>query len=110
PTTTLFFAGDIMLSRNVAGAIYKSNDYTLPFQKISDVTKTADIAFGNLESPFNDQGDHSIEGSLNFNADPKSIDGLKYAGFDVLSTANNHAFDQGTEGLDFTINLLKQNN
>jgi poly-gamma-glutamate capsule biosynthesis protein CapA/YwtB (metallophosphatase superfamily) len=108
-TTTVFLAGDIMLSRNVAAAIYKAKDYTLPFQKISEFTKNADVAFANLESPFNDQGNHSIEGSLIFNADPKSIEGLNFAGFDVLSTANNHAFDQGKYGLDLTFNLLAQN-
>ena len=109
PTTTLFLAGDIMLSRNVAGRMIKNNDYTWPFQKTTDVSKNADIAFANLESPFNDTGNHSVEGSLVFNADPKSIEGLKFAGFDILSTANNHAFDQGQKGLDYTIQLLQNN-
>ncbi|OGE82733.1 MAG: hypothetical protein A3B95_01635 [Candidatus Doudnabacteria bacterium RIFCSPHIGHO2_02_FULL_43_13b] len=101
-STTLFFAGDIMLSRNVARKIYTANDFTLPFQKVADVIKKADIAFANLESPFNNQGDHSIEGSLVFNADPKSVEGLSTVGFDLLSTANNHSFDQGKTGIDFT--------
>src|SRR4051812_31695319 len=91
PTTTLFFGGDIMLSRNVAANIYKTQDYSLPFRNIADQIKSTDIAFANLESPFNDHGDHSVEGSLVFNADPKSVEGLKLAGFDILSTANNHS-------------------
>jgi poly-gamma-glutamate capsule biosynthesis protein CapA/YwtB (metallophosphatase superfamily) len=108
-TTTIFLAGDIMLSRNVAAAMYKANDFTLPFQKIADVTKSADIAFANLESPFNDTGDHSVEGSLIFNGDPKSIDGLTYAGIDILSTANNHTLDQRYAGLTFTYKFLVEN-
>jgi poly-gamma-glutamate capsule biosynthesis protein CapA/YwtB (metallophosphatase superfamily) len=68
-----------------------------------------DLSFANLESPFNDSGVHSIEGSLVFNADPQAIAGLKFAGFDVLSTANNHGFDQGQKGIDFTKTLLSQN-
>ena len=109
PLTTLFFGGDIMLSRNVAGKMYDAKDFTLPFKNIKDQTASADIAFANLESPFSDKGQHFVDGSLVFNADPQSIAGLTSAGFDVLSTANNHALDQGPYGLDFTINLLKQN-
>jgi hypothetical protein len=107
PLTTIFFGGDIMLSRNVDAAMSKADDYTLPFQKIAAVVKNADIAFANLESPFNDKGDHSVDGSLIFNADPKGIAGLNFAGFDILSTANNHVLDQGQKGVDYTIELLK---
>jgi hypothetical protein len=107
--TTLFFAGDIMLSRNVANKMYQAQDFTLPFRNVADITKNADIAFANLESPFNDTGSHFIDGSLVFNADPKSVEGLKFAGFDILSTANNHSMDQGQKGLEYTLNLLNQN-
>src|SRR5262249_37738983 len=69
----------------------------------------ADISFANLESPFNDSGNHSVPGSLVFNADPKAVEGLKFAGFDILSTANNHAFDQGQYGIRYTLDHLKQN-
>lgn len=105
-TTTIFFGGDIMLSRNVEAKIAEANDYTLPFENLFKDISNADISFANLESPFNDIGDHSVEGSLIFNANPQSIQGLTKAGFDVLSTANNHALDQGTKGIDFTINHL----
>ncbi len=108
--TTLFFGGDIMLSRNVAARMYEANDYTLPYTNIKDETTKADIAFANLESPFNDRGDHSVEGSLIFNADPLFLPALVNAGFDILSTANNHTLDQGTAGLNYTYNNLKLNN
>src|SRR3989338_1206382 len=107
--TTLFFAGDIMLSRNVADKIYKANDFSLPFQNVKNKISAADISFANLESPFNDTGSHFVPNSLVFNADPKSIEGLIIAGFDILSTANNHALDQGLKGLDFTIQTLMDN-
>jgi poly-gamma-glutamate capsule biosynthesis protein CapA/YwtB (metallophosphatase superfamily) len=106
PQTTLFFAGDIMLSRNVAAKMYTAQDFSLPFINVSEHVAKADISFANLESPFNDQGDHSVEGSLNFNADPKSIEGLNYAGFDVISTANNHSYDQEKAGINFTYKWL----
>lgn len=108
-TTTIFFAGDIMLSRNVAAKIYAANNVDLPFANVADDIRKADIAFANLESPFNDTGNHSVEGSLVFNADPKFVDGLKNAGFDILSTANNHTLDQGQRGLNLTYDFLGQN-
>ena len=110
PTTTLFFAGDIMLSRNVAGKIYTANDVHLPYLNVSEKILSADIAFANLESPFNSQGDHSVQNSLIFNADPKFADGLSNAGFDILSTANNHSFDQGKSAIEFTRVTLVNNN
>ncbi|MBI4363465.1 MAG: CapA family protein [Candidatus Doudnabacteria bacterium] len=109
PTTTLFFAGDIMLSRNVHDKMTKADNFTLPFLNIKDQASNADISFANLESPFNDTGSHFVPNSLVFNADPKSVDGLRLAGFDVLGTANNHSFDQGEQGLYYTLALLKQN-
>ena len=109
-TTTLFFGGDIMLSRNVAAKIYAANNNSLPFANIKDQISAASIAFANLESPFSDKGNHSVEGSLVFNADPKFITGLQDAGFDILSTANNHTLDQGQYGLNYTYNWLKTHN
>jgi poly-gamma-glutamate synthesis protein (capsule biosynthesis protein) len=107
--TTLFFAGDIMLSRNVHDKMNKANDFTLPFKNTTNEISSADIAVANLESPFNNNGAHFIEGSLVFNADPKSIEGLKFTGFDILSLANNHSLDQGLAGLDFTLEHLINN-
>ncbi len=107
PLTTIFFAGDIMLSRNVEDKMAKANDYSLPFQKIAEEVKSADISFANLESPITDKGKHFIPNSLVFNANPLSIGGLLSAGFDVLSTANNHSLDQGQYGIQYTYDWLK---
>lgn len=106
-TTTIFLAGDIMLSRNVDDRMEKAADFTLAFREVSKEVSSADISFANLESPFSDRGKHYIPNSLIFNADPRSIEGLKLAGFDVLSTANNHSFDQGTYGISYTYDWLK---
>lgn len=100
-TTTLFFAGDIMLSRNVAGEMNKVNDYVLPFRNVMQQMAAADIAFANLESPFYALPPFAQQGLI-FKADPRTIEGINLAGFDILSTANNHSFDQGEAGINFT--------
>jgi poly-gamma-glutamate synthesis protein (capsule biosynthesis protein) len=94
-----------MLSRNVAGKIIEANDPTLPFINIVEVIKNADISFANLESPFLDKPPYAQQG-LVFKADPKTVEGIKFAGFDILSTANNHGLDQGRAGVEFTLKHL----
>jgi poly-gamma-glutamate synthesis protein (capsule biosynthesis protein) len=42
-----------------------------------------------------------------FCADPQSIEGLKFAGFDVLTLANNHIFNYGRSGFEETKELLQ---
>ncbi len=107
--TLLLFVGDIMLSRSVGKKIINANDPTFPFQKIARIIEEADLAFGNLEGPISDRGRN--QGSIySFRADPKAVQGLSYAGFDVLSLANNHIFDWGRDALEDTISLLQESN
>lgn len=106
---SIIFTGDIMLSRGVGYQIKKNNDFNYPFLKIADTVKSADIAFGNLEGPISSRG--SNQGSIySFRDDPKVVEGLKFAGFDVLSLANNHMLDWGRESLEDTVSIFKANN
>ncbi|HEX5430035.1 MAG TPA: CapA family protein [Patescibacteria group bacterium] len=108
--TTFIFGGDIMLSRNVDQEMEQVQDFTLPFAGIKAKTSTASLAFANLESPFSDRGAHYVAGSLTFDADPQAILGLQDAGFDVLSTSNNHSLDDGQYGIKYTDDLLANHN
>lgn len=101
----LSFVGDIMLSRDVAHQMSRRGDWAYPFLLIGDELRKSDILFGNLEGPISDRGKN--QGSIySFRADPKSIDGLVFAGFDVLSVANNHMGDWSFEAADQTFTLL----
>ncbi len=105
---TLVFVGDIMLSRAVGKKIEAENDPHFPFLNVADALRSADLAFANLEGPISSRGkDQGSEYS--FRADPGVIEGLKFAGFDVLSLANNHIWDWGSEALEDTVNILKEN-
>ena len=101
--TTLAAVGDILLSRHVGTKIDQANNPNLPFEKIQDILSSADITFGNLECPLSDSGVPIREG-LVFRCLIEYVPGLKNAGFDVLSTANNHSFDQGENNLLFILN------
>ena len=47
------------------------------------------------------------EQCFSFQAPPENADGLRWAGFDLFSLANNHAFDYGEGGLEQTITALE---
>ena len=106
---TMIFVGDIMLDRGVEAIVDNYDNYRYPFLKIVDVLKSADLAFGNLEGPISNGGQK--QGSIySFRFEPEAINGLKFAGFDVLSLANNHIMDYGREALKDTILILNESN
>lgn len=117
--------GDIMMGNGVETMI-KRYGAKFPFQHISSILKDSDITFGNLEAPLTNEinkavSDYTkiidmpleIDGKVFTNvyckATPSSVEGLVYAGFDVVSLANNHILDYGTAGLFDTIRILSQN-
>ncbi|MDO8264822.1 MAG: CapA family protein, partial [Candidatus Parcubacteria bacterium] len=101
---TLIFTGDIMMDRGVEYSIRQkgNGDFKFPFLKIADFLKDADILVGNLESPISDKGE-KVGSIYSFRSDLKAIEGLSFAGFDILSVANNHAFDYGRLALEDTL-------
>ncbi len=105
---TMFAAGDIMLGRGV-GKFLKNAGPEYPFQAMQALVRSADIAFANLESPLTPAGllVHPKNRKI-FSAKPNAVKGLTYAGFDVLSLANNHATDFGISSLHHTIKILAQ--
>jgi poly-gamma-glutamate synthesis protein (capsule biosynthesis protein) len=103
---TLLFAGDIMLSRGVGARMAAKDDWTFPFHKVAETLRAADLTFGNLECPVSDAGRE--RGHLySFRADPRALEGLTFAGFDVVSLANNHAYDWGPDALLDSIQRLE---
>jgi len=108
-TISVVLVGDIMLDRGVEYMIekYGGGDFKFPFSKIADYLNKADIVFGNLEGPISDKG-IKVGSIYSFRAEPKAIEGLKFAGFNVLSIANNHTLDYGKTALEDTLLRLKE--
>ena len=107
PATRLVLGGDVMLSRYVGRLARRQKDPAAPLRAIAPFLSAADIAFVNLESPFSDRG-KPVERGMIFKAEPSTVEGLLLAGIDVVSTANNHARDQGGHGLEYTVRWLNQ--
>ncbi len=100
--------GDVMLSRDVGKSIKTGGNPEAPFIETAEILREADIALCNLESPFYEEGP-PVEGEMVFGAAPETVEGLKYAGFDVVSLANNHSGDQGRDGMLYTLSHLEEN-
>lgn len=98
-----------MLDRGVEFYIAQHSDWRFPFLKIAKTLQDADLVFGNLESVISDKGEN-LGSVYSFRADPKTLEGLTFAGFDVLSVANNHSFDYGIEALIDSLQRLKKVN
>ncbi len=88
---TLALVGDLMIGRGVSTAVKSENSGEI-FAMLTPWLRAADVAFGNLESPISAELPKS-PGSYNLCASPISLGVLKAAGFDLLSTANNHRRD-----------------
>jgi poly-gamma-glutamate synthesis protein (capsule biosynthesis protein) len=74
-------------------------------EPVREIVAGADVAFANLETPVAPDHDRGTR-SMVFNAPQELLDGLVDVGFDVVSFANNHVYDQGRAGLVETLDRL----
>jgi poly-gamma-glutamate synthesis protein (capsule biosynthesis protein) len=136
-TWTMVAAGDILLDRGVArqvtqlekgvdfpydGGFVEITGYTccsgfghkVPAWErtgergaVRELLKGADLALANLETPVDDEFSFHTQGTV-FTGDPELLDGVKNAGIDYLSLANNHIGDAGADGITETTRALRQ--
>ena len=99
---SLMFAGDIMAHTQN----YIISEYSKIYRDVKDLIEPVDLAFANIEAPF----DTSKPASSypNFNMTKKYVCAAVDAGFDVFSLCNNHTNDQGLEGILETIKTSNQ--
>lgn len=101
--------GDIMLSRNVAQKIKEYGDPNDVFTSVKWFLQSGDLVFGNLENPITTGREIDVNEMI-LRADPWVAPALKETGFDLLSLANNHISDFGTQGLLDTLKYLDDGN
>lgn len=103
--TTIVFTGDIMLGRSVMGESIDVHDNLYPFRKTNDFLKNADITFVNLENPVVKNCPRH-KGGFKFCTTYDIAEGLKWSGVDVVTLANNHSNNYGSEGFEETKDYL----
>ncbi len=100
----LVATGDSIITMKV------SNNSNTKFLEIIDLIRSADVAFMNLETLLHDYEEDTYpaekSGGSYTRTDPKIIEDLKWMGFNIFSTANNHSLDYMYGGLFKTIKNL----
>jgi poly-gamma-glutamate synthesis protein (capsule biosynthesis protein) len=70
-------------------------------------TRSADLTIGHVEVPHTTRGVQQKTAVPAPPANPKHLESLQAAGFDVITLAANHAYDQGEPGIVDTIETLR---
>jgi poly-gamma-glutamate synthesis protein (capsule biosynthesis protein) len=108
---TLCFSGDICV---------EDNAYTTQYWKScgEDITQCidetmishmqgADICFVNNEFPYSTRGSATVGKDFTYRADPANVKVMQDLGVDIVSLANNHAYDYGEDALLDTLDTLQ---
>ncbi|MDD9347146.1 CapA family protein [Mumia sp.] len=103
---TVAITGDIMLGRRVGSLLRRADDPTAVFRRLASRLAGADITVGNLESTLSRRGSPT-QGGDSFGGDPSVRRGLRAAGFDLVSLANNHLGDFGERAMLDTFARLR---
>lgn len=102
---TLAFVGDILLGASSLQKLEEEGPHVF-FEHTAAFLQAADITCGNLEGPLSLRGTPFQHKTFTFRTPPKAAEGLKQAGFDVVTLANNHIMDFGLEALEDTQETL----
>jgi poly-gamma-glutamate synthesis protein (capsule biosynthesis protein) len=80
--------------------------YAWLYAPVADLLAAPDLTFANLETPVAPAAGAGTREYV-FNAPPEAVLALRDAGVDVVSVANNHAFDQGRAGFEETLRRVE---
>jgi len=94
--------GDVMPTRRLS--VFQEERYL----QLRAILKDADATFANLETCVHKylEGHLGISGGTYMTTEPHLLEDLKWLGVNLVSTANNHAFDYGEEGVLRTCQYL----
>ncbi len=110
-TAKLAVVGDIMVHDYQYNEAYDpatgTYDFMHNFQDAKKYFEGNDLVLGNLELTFGGP-DRPYASFPCFNTPDSFLDALKDAGFDLLTTANNHSMDTGRAGVIRTLDKLDE--
>lgn len=122
PVVTIAAVGDVLLHHELQKQAYRDTErYRVLWADVIDLLARSDVTYANLEGPtafgitrkdelVPDPGlrfDNAVyTGYPRFNYHPALAEDLVSSGVDVVSTANNHALDRGSLGIDRTLDAL----
>ncbi len=108
---TFAFAGDILLDDEYAMMFHyrtRGSDINDTFSAdLLERMRSADVFMLNNEFPFSTRGTPTEGKTFTFRANPANIDMYELLGVDIVSLANNHAYDYGEDALLDTFTTLE---
>ena len=107
--TKILITGDYCPINRIQGLIEKE-EYANIYNDFLPFIRGADIAITNLECPLTLEREKIEKTGPNLKAPEKAIESLVFAGFNLVTLANNHIMDYGCEGLKSTIDCCKKSN
>lgn len=111
-TIKLSFTGDLMCHMpqiEYAEVTKDSFNFSPSFRYVANYLSNSDFTIGNLETVLAGES-LNYSGYPFFNSPNAFADAVKFAGFDLLTTSNNHSLDGGAEGVKRTIKQLVSRN
>lgn len=105
---SLLFAGDVLLSNHHLCLFDKknSNIHGILSKELVDIMNSVDVMMINQEFPFSNRGTKMEDKQYTFRVDPNRVNILLKMGVDIVTLANNHTLDFGTDALLDTIDTL----
>jgi hypothetical protein len=103
PSLSIAAVGDIIPHQALQNAAlgYRGG-FRDVWSPVANLLSRADVTYGNLEGPAAN-GLPLTDRQMIFNFSPRVLSDLLAGGFDVISTANNHSMDRGSEGANRTV-------
>lgn len=110
----VIMVGDVMMGTNYPSeSSLPPDDGKYILEEAGEFLQVADVTIGNLEGTLLDRGGtpkqcQNPENCVAFRMPEHYAAYLKEAGFDIMSTANNHSGDMGETGRNSTMNTLEE--
>lgn len=107
-TARLAFTGDTLIHNSVTASARRQGapfDFHPLFAPVRHLIATADLAICHLEVPLSPTSS-DLSSYPRFNAPAEVAEALVWTGFDGCSTASNHSYDTGVEGVMGTLDVL----
>ncbi len=104
PALSLALTGDSIITRPIA--VFQEPAFT----RLIGLIRGADASFTNLEMLFHDYEPYAMNesGGTYMRAEPALVKDLVWAGFDMVSRANNHSGDYGALGMNLTTRYVAE--
>ena len=115
PTSyTVAFSGEVLSHGPVSSRAAANSpgprwpyDYRPMFAEVKPIFDSVDFAVCHVETPIS-RDNTNLEGYPVFNAPRELAEGMAASGYDACSTASNHSFDRGADGVVATIDRLEE--